>query len=111
MQLTAPEQLWVSDIMYLKTREDNCYLTLIADAWSRRFVGYAVHDNMETDSMIVAYQMALKEKQHPHIRTVHHSDRGLQYCRQQYVALSQKHGCNISITEYGAPMKMRWLKE
>jgi hypothetical protein len=43
---------------------------------------------MENSSIIVAYQMALKQKQ-PHVSTIHHSDRELQYYSQQYVALSE----------------------
>ena len=101
--VTAPEQLWVSDITYLKTTEGNCYLNLVTDAWSRKIVGYAVADNMEAASMIAAYRMALKEKQNKQVSTIHHSDRGLQYCSDVYVSLSQQHKCRISMTENGDP--------
>ena len=101
--ITAPEQLWVSDITYLKTTEGTCYLNLVTDAWSRKIVGYAVEDNMEADSMIAAYQMALKEKQNKQVSTIHHSDRGLQYCSGVYVSLSEEYKCRISMTENGDP--------
>lgn len=101
--VTAPEQLWVSDITYLKTTEGTCYLNLVTDGWSRKIVGYTVNDNMEADSMIAAYQMALKERSNQQAHTIHHSDRGLQYCSSVYVNLSEKYKCRISMTENGDP--------
>ena len=61
--IDGPEQLWVSDITYSKTREGNCYLNLVTDAFSRKIVGYTINDNMETENMIKAYRNAIKEKQ------------------------------------------------
>ena len=98
-----PEQLWVSDITYIKTTEGNCYLNMVTDAFSKKIVGYALAENMEASTMIKAYQMALKGKQNKQIQTIHHSDRGMQYCSKEYVELSTKHGCLISMTENGDP--------
>ena len=52
------DQVWVSDITYIKTEEGNCYLNMITDAYSRKIMGYAVEENMETESMIEALKMA-----------------------------------------------------
>lgn len=101
--ISEPEQLWVSDITYLKTEEGNCYVNMVTDAFSRKIVGYAIADNMETSSMIQAYRMALNTKQYKDIQTIHHSDRGLQYCSKEYVELSKSHNCLISMTENGDP--------
>lgn len=98
-----PEQLWVSDITYIKTHQGNCYLNLVTDAYSRKIVGYSIKDNMETESMIGAYQTALATKKCKDIATIHHSDRGLQYCSREYVQLSIDNGCRISMTENGDP--------
>ena len=103
MIVEAPEQLWVSDITYIKTLEGNCYLNLVTDACSRKIVGYAVKDNMEAESMIKAYKQAIEAKEYRHIQTTHHSDRGLQYCSREYVSLSVDNGCRISMTENGDP--------
>jgi len=103
LKLTGAEQLWVSDITYIKTAEGNCYANLLTDAYSRKIVGYILDDNMETASMIPAYEMALKHKQNLKQRTIHHSDRGLQYCSKEYVSLSKANHCLISMTENGDP--------
>ncbi|KZS01678.1 Uncharacterized protein APZ42_001587, partial [Daphnia magna] len=79
IEVKHPNQIWVSDITYIKTEEGNCYLNLITDKFSRAIVGYAIDDNMEAKNMIKAYQMAIQFK-HNKMNTTHHSDRGLQYC-------------------------------
>lgn len=99
----GPEQLWVSDITYIKTLEGNCYLNLVTDAYSRKIVGHAVKDNMEAESMVKAYKDALSERTHRQVQTTHHSDRGLQYCSKEYVKVSLANNCRISMTENGDP--------
>lgn len=101
--LTAPEQVWVSDITYIKTDEGNCYLNLVTDAFSRKIMGYAIADNMETEVMKKAYKMAIKQRTYPERQLIHHSDRGLQYCSNEYVKLSNEINARISMTENGDP--------
>ena len=98
-----PEQLWVSDITYIKTEEGNCYLNMVTDAFSKKIVGYSIGENMETSCMMEAYKMALKSKRNWQIQTIHHSDRGVQYCSKEYVELSRQNNCLISMTENGDP--------
>lgn len=98
-----PDEVWVSDITYLKTEEGNCYLNMITDVYSRKIVGYAVADNMETENMIEALRMATANKRHDHISTIHHSDRGLQYCSQEYELLTSKNNIKLSMTENSDP--------
>ena len=99
----APDEVWVSDITYVKTREGNCYLNMITDAFSRKIVGYAIDDRMETASMIEALIMAIAQRKMIHLSTIHHSDRGLQYCSKEYAALTRKHNIVLSMTENGDP--------
>ena len=101
--ITGPEQLWVSDITYIKTDEGNCYLNLVTDAYSRRIMGYAIAENMNTEEMKIAYEMAICGRVHPNEKLVHHSDRGLQYCSNDYVRLSKENNISISMTENGDP--------
>jgi transposase InsO family protein len=101
--ITRPDQVWVTDITYIKTEQGNCYINMITDAYSKKIVGYAFADNMETKSMIEAYRMALKEKKDTRLQTIHHSDRGLQYCSKDYINLSIENNCLISMTENGDP--------
>lgn len=101
--VSQPGQVWVSDITYIKTEEATCYINLVTDAFSRKMMGYAIADNMETNSMITAYRSALTNRTDTSSRPVHHSDRGVQYCSREYVALSLANGCRISMTENGDP--------
>lgn len=97
------EQVWVSDITYIKTDEGNCYLNMVTDAFSRKIMGYAIADSMDTDSMIKAFEMGLKNRKYPHAALIHHSDRGLQYCSKEYVELSNRNNVQISMTEQSDP--------
>lgn len=100
---THPEQLWVTDITYIKTDEGNCYLNMITDAYSRKIMGYSISDNMETNSIKKAYEMALQDRSYKSQQLIHHSDRGLQYCSHDYVKLSKNSKIKISMTENGDP--------
>lgn len=110
-QIQQPDEVWVSDITYLKTQQGNCYLNMITDMYSRKIVGYAVADNMETESMIDALRMATATQKYPTIKTIHHSDRGLQYCSKEYASLTSKNGIQLSMTENGDPYENARLKE
>ena len=102
LKVNEPDQVWVSDITYIKTEEGMCYLNMITDAYSRKIVGYAVDQTMETESMIEAMKMAIVNK-YNNIKTIHHSDRGLQYCSKEYVNLSSKNSIQLSMTENSDP--------
>lgn len=100
--VTAPEQVWVSDITYIGTEEGNCYLNMVTDAYSRKIVGYALNDNMEAVNMVEALKMALRSKQISST-PIHHSDRGLQYCSREYVGTAETNGLSMSMTEKSDP--------
>jgi transposase InsO family protein len=103
MKPTGAEQIFVSDITLLKTEKGNCYLNMITDAYSRKIMGYAVNDNMEARSMVTALQMAIEQRTYPDNKLIHHTDRGVQYCSQEYVQLETKNAISISMTENGDP--------
>lgn len=98
-----PDEVWVSDITYIKTEQGTCYLNMITDAYSRKIMGYTVDDTMETHSMINALKMATAQRQYTHQSTIHHSDRGMQYCSKEYELLTVKHNIRLSMTENGDP--------
>lgn len=101
--VSRADQVWVSDITYIKTDQGNCYLNLITDVWSRKIVGYAVADNMETRQMKQALIMALKQREIKDKALMHHSDRGLQYCSGEYTSIAIENNITISMTENGDP--------
>jgi transposase InsO family protein len=98
MQVTAPNQVWVSDITYIRTVKGFCYLALITDMYSRKIVGYDLSDTLELTGCLGAFKRAQKTAR-PAAGLVHHSDRGFQYCSNQYVDELKKHGVLLSMTE------------
>lgn len=101
--LTGPEQAWVSDITYIRTEEGFCYLCLITDAYSRKIMGYSIADSMEAAQSVKALRMALSARQYHENALIHHSDRGIQYCSREYVALATSNGLQMSMTQNGDP--------
>jgi transposase InsO family protein len=103
LQINKPEQVWVSDITYIGKREKPCYLSLITDAYSKKIVGYNVSDNLNTQSSLVALKLALKQRKNKEIPLIHHSDRGLQYCANEYQKLLSKNQIQPSMTQNSDP--------
>lgn len=98
LEIKRPEQVWVSDITYIKTRTGYMYLSLITDAYSKKIMGYKVADNMKTENNVAALEMALKNRKYPGRKIIHHSDRGFQYCADLYTSTLEKHKIEISMT-------------
>jgi putative transposase len=98
LMISRPNQVWVSDITYIRLTQGHCYLALITDAYSRKIVGYDISNSLELAGCLRAFKMALWHVR-PGQGLIHHSDRGLQYCSNQYVEQLQKHNIQISMTE------------
>jgi transposase InsO family protein len=103
LQINQPEQVWVSDITYIGKREKPCYLSLITDAYSKKIVGYNVSDNLNTESSLVALKLAIKQRKKKKMPLIHHSDRGLQYCSNEYQKILTKHEIQPSMTQNSDP--------
>jgi len=103
LQINKPEQVWVSDITYIGKREKPCYLSLITDAYSKKIVGYNVSDNLNTESSLVALRLAVKQRKNKGIPLIHHSDRGLQYCSNEYQKILNKNEIQPSMTQNSDP--------
>jgi transposase InsO family protein len=97
------EQLWVSDITYLRTQSGFIYLFLVTDAYSKKIVGYHLSQDLKVKGCLIALSKAIKCRQHLERMLVHHSDRGIQYCCDQYVDLLQQNNIQISMTQSGSP--------
>ena len=98
VQPHAAEQVWVADITYLPTQDGFVYLSLVTDAYSRKIVGYHVHDSLHTEQVSQALKAALKHRQSRQ-RLVHHSDRCIQYCSDAYQRIHRLHGLTCSMTD------------
>ena len=96
---TRAEQLWVSDITYIKTQRGHSYLALVTDAYSKKIMGYKLERHMRTELCLDALKMALGNRIYPDKELIHHSDRGLQYCNPAYTAFAERNGLSMSMTE------------
>ncbi len=97
-QVKAPNEVWVSDLTYLRTLEGYLYLALITDKYSRKIVGWNVGDNLEAVGCTRALERALEDLA-PESRPIHHSDQGSQYCCHEYVQRLAERGLPVSMTE------------
>lgn len=98
LELSAANQVWVSDITYVRTAEGYLYLALITDKWSRKIVGHHCGDSLEAEGCVKALEVAvgiLPEGARP----IHHSDRGSQYCSHVYVERLSRYQMSVSMTE------------
>ncbi len=98
VKITRPNQIWVSDITYIRTVKGYCYLALITDLYSRKIIGYDISDSLELTGCLRALKSALRRAR-PATELTHHSDRGVQYCSHQYVNELKKRKIKISMTE------------
>jgi putative transposase len=101
-KVTAPNQVWVSDITYIRTDKGYNYLSLVTDKFSRKIVGYDLSESLKSEGAMRALQMAIKQEElQPGL--IHHSDRGLQYCCYEYQQLLRDHQMQSSMTEQYDP--------
>jgi transposase InsO family protein len=97
---SAPDQVWLGDITYLRTREGWEYLATVMDLYSRRIVGWAMQPTLERTLTLSALEMAISQRQ-PAPGLIHHSDRGSQYACGDYQAALQRHGMIPSMSRKG----------
>jgi len=95
-------EIWVSDITYIKIGRSYGYLSLITDAYSRKILGYKLSETLATSSTIVALEMAIKGLKRGE-EPIHHSDRGVQYSSREYIKILQEYGIKISMSRPGHP--------
>lgn len=99
---TGPGQVWVADITYVPTGSGFSYASLITDSYSRKIVGYDLSRSLALEGSVRALRMALKAHP-PEEGFIHHSDRGIQYCSDDYQRLAEKAGAALSMTRGGDP--------
>jgi transposase InsO family protein len=94
--------VFVADVTYIRLNRGFCFLFLVTDVYSRKIVGYALVKSLAADGTIAAIKMALSGLQSAE-GLIHHSDRGIQYCCDDYVSLLHQNGVQISMGEIGNP--------
>ena len=102
MRTTAPDQLWVADITYVRLRREFVYLAVLIDAFSRRVVSWHADQTLHSRLAITPLQHAIACRR-PQPGLVHHSDRGVQYASAAYVDALRTHGLVPSMSRPGNP--------
>lgn len=101
--LTKANMLWVCDITYISTSRGFAYLSLVTDAYSHKIIGHSLSRTLERTGPLSALKMALTDCSFQPYGLIHHSDRGIQYCCNEYIDLLDKYRIIISMTEKGDP--------
>jgi len=95
-------QVWLSDITYIRIRTGFVYLAAILDACSRRVIGYAISARIDSSLTLEALHMAIARRQ-PGPGIIHHSDQGVQYASGEYVSALNSYSFEISMARRGNP--------
>ena len=103
LTLNRAEQVFVSDITYIKISGGHAYLALVTDAYSKKIMGWKLDNNMKVSLVKDALQMAHKNCIHNHQNIIHHSDRGIQYCCPDFSEFAQNKGFILSTTQQYDP--------
>lgn len=97
---TIANQAWVADITYIQTGSGWLYLAAVMDLYSRKIVGYSLSSRMTADLVCTALQVAVHTRK-PSEGLIMHTDRGSQYCSEQYQSLLKQHGIRCSMSHKG----------
>lgn len=111
---SAPEEIWVSDITYIRLRHEFIYLAVVMDVFTRSIRGWNLSRSLGGELTLIALERALTD-QHP---TIHHSDQGIHYAAPAYTRRLKEAGVAISMAAVGEPREngyaerlMRTIKE
>ena len=97
LEVTFPEQVWVSDITYIRLDSEFVYLTVILDVYTRSIRGWKLSRSLDHQLTLSALRRALADR----VPLIHHSDQGVQYAATAYTVLLAEHGVQISMAEVG----------
>jgi putative transposase len=109
MVVSGINQLWVSDITYVRLQREFIYLAVILDVYSRRVVGWSISRQLDSGFAVAALESALKQRR-PAMGLIHHSDRGVQYASNDYVERLEANGIIISMSRPGNPYDNAWAE-
>jgi transposase InsO family protein len=102
MAVDNVNQVWVSDITYVRILTGFVFVAVVMDIFSRKVIGYAISEKIDHQLTLEALQMAIM-KRSPKTGVIHHSDRGVQYLCKEYVALLNAYQFHISCSRRGNP--------
>ena len=103
LEINKAEQVFVSDITYIKLASQHAYLALVTDAYSKKIMGFKIDTNMKVQLVKEALQMAVNKRIYKHQKTIHHSDRGIQYCCPDLAEFAKSKNIILSTTQNSSP--------
>ncbi len=109
MTIDSINQVWASDITYIRIENGFVYLAVIIDLFSRKIIGWQISKRIDSKLVVDALQMAL-ERRKPNRGAIHHSDQGVQYLSDDYVSLLHENGFYVSCSEKGNPYDNAWTE-
>ncbi len=101
LPITHPDQVWASDITYIRLKSGFVYLAVILDLYTRAIRGWHLSRSADQQLALVALNRALAR----HVPEIHHSDQGIQYASEAYVNLLKQHNVLISMSAIGQPVQ------
>ena len=114
LEIAHPDQVWVSDITYIRLHQEYVYLAIIMDVFTRSIRGWCLSHTLDQELTLMALRAALET----HSPEIHHSDQGVQYAAYAYTDLLKVHEIQISMAAVGkaeengyAERFMRTIKE
>lgn len=109
MSIDNVNQVWASDITYIRIANGFVYLAVILDLYSRKVIGWAISKRIDGDLTLDALNMAILRRRPPR-GVIHHSDRGVQYLCEKYVTRLNDKGFHISCSAKGNPYDNAWVE-
>lgn len=109
MKLTDINQVWVSDITYVRILTGFIFVAIVLDLCSRRVVGWAISKRINAQLAVAALKMAIDARK-PDPGCIHHSDQGVQYCSDDYIELLTEWRFEISMSRKGNPYDNAWAE-
>jgi len=97
---TSPDQIWVTDITYIKTHEGWLYLSVVIDLFSRRIIGWSMQPRMQMDLVLSSLLMALWRRK-PSSKVIIHSDQGSQFTGHEWQSFLNKNNLEASMSRRG----------
>ncbi len=107
--ITDLNQVWVSDITYVRIQTGFIFVAIILDLCSRKVIGWAISKRINAELAVKALKMAIDERK-PDPGCIHHSDQGVQYCSEDYIELLTEWKFQISMSRKGNPYDNAWAE-
>lgn len=102
LKITGPNQVWATDITYIKLKSCFVYLSAVIDIYTRKIVGWSISESLTHEFCIESMKSAI-ENENPPVGVIHHSDREVQYVCEPYIKYLLKHGLEPSMSRPGTP--------